>query len=59
VHWLHPDSLSADHLAAGMVDALTSPLEAVTAPDLSGRHRAAALLHADSEFAAVPASTGG
>ena len=58
VHWLHPDSLSADHLAAGMVDALTSPLEAVTAPDLSGRHRAAALLHADSEFAAVPASTG-
>jgi len=59
VHWMHPSTLAADTLAAGMVDALTSPLQAVSAPDLSGRHRAAELLHGDSSFARVPASGGG
>lgn len=56
VHWLHPQSLAPDTLATSMLGALTSPLQPVTAPDLSGRHRAAELLH--GELAAVPATGG-
>jgi predicted glycosyltransferase len=59
LHWLPPEELSAPALAASMVDALTSPLEAVGSPDLGGRVRAAELLHEQVEFAVLPASGGG
>lgn len=59
VQWLPPETLSADSLAEGMTDALTSPPKAVTSsPDLGGRSRAAALLHGQDEYASVPVSGG-
>ncbi len=58
--WLPPELLSAQALATGMIDALTSRPESVAgAPDLDGRVRAAELLHEQVEYAVVPASSGG
>ncbi|MGH3459449.1 glycosyltransferase family protein [Aeromicrobium sp.] len=59
LRWLPPEELSAPALATSMVDALTTPLQPVGTPDLSGRLRAAELLHEQVEYAIVPASGGG
>lgn len=58
VRWLPPELLSAHALASGMVEALTAPLQPVGVPDLSGRFRAAELLHEQVEYAVVPVSGG-
>jgi predicted glycosyltransferase len=59
IHWLPPELLSPQALAAGMDAALTSPPQSKTgAPDLDGRVRAAELLHEQVEYAVVPVSSG-